>query len=59
MVGLRRYWNKLLNWAIPGRRKRLLIKMIRDAEKLGLYDEPGCCGDWNEIGECSCKKVAK
>jgi len=56
---MKRRWNKFLNWLIPGRRERLLIQMIRDAEELGLYDEPECCGDWNEMGECNCKKVAK
>jgi hypothetical protein len=56
---MKRRWNKFLNWLIPGRKERLLIRMIRDAEELGLYDESKCCGHWNEMGECSCKKVAK
>jgi len=38
MVGLRKYWNKFLNWLIPNRRKNLLIKMMRNDEELGLYD---------------------
>ena len=59
MVGLKKHWNRFLNWLIPNRREKLLVKMIRDAEELGLYDEPECCGDWNEMGECSCKKVVK
>lgn len=36
---MRRYWNKFLNWLIPNRRKNLLIKMMRNDEELGLYDE--------------------
>lgn len=39
MVGLKKYWNKFLNWLIPNRRQKILAKMIRDAEELGLYDE--------------------
>jgi len=37
MVGLRKYWNKFLNWLIPNRRKNLLIKMMRNDEEFGLY----------------------
>lgn len=37
---VKKYWNKFLNWLIPNRRKKLLIKMMRDAEDMGLYDEP-------------------
>ena len=37
MVGLRKHWNKFLNWLIPNRRKNLLIKIMRNDEKLGLY----------------------
>ena len=36
---MKKYWNKFLNWLIPNRRTKILIKMIRHAEKLGLYDE--------------------
>lgn len=38
---IRRYWNKFLNFIIPNRRKKILIKMVRDAERLGLYDDNG------------------
>ena len=36
---MKKYWNKFLNWLIPNRRKKLLIKMIEDSEELRLYDE--------------------
>jgi hypothetical protein len=41
-VGLnfKKYWNKFLNWLMPNRREKILIRMMRDAEELGLYDEP-------------------
>jgi hypothetical protein len=38
MVGLKKHWNKFLNWLIPNRRRNLLIKMMRNDEELGLYD---------------------
>jgi hypothetical protein len=38
---LRRYWNKFLNFIISNRRQKILIKMVRDAERLGLYDDNG------------------
>ncbi len=37
---MKRYWNKFLNWLIPNRREKILIKMMRESEELGLYDEP-------------------
>ena len=37
---MKRYWNKFLNWLIPGRRVRILVKMMQENQKLGLYDEP-------------------
>ena len=37
---MKRYWNKLLNWLIPKRRQKILSKMIKADEELGLYDEP-------------------
>ena len=37
---MRRYWNKFLNWLIPNRRQKILSKMIKADEELGLYDEP-------------------
>ena len=37
---MKRYWNKFLNWLIPGRRVRILVKMMQQNQKLGLYDEP-------------------
>ena len=42
MVGLKfkKYWNKFLNWLIPNRMEKLLIKMVIESEELGLYDEP-------------------
>lgn len=36
---MRRYWNRFLNWLIPNRRQKILIKMIKADEELGLYDE--------------------
>ena len=36
---MKRLWNKFLNWVIPNRRQKILIKMMKDAEELGLYDE--------------------
>jgi hypothetical protein len=39
-INFKKYWNKFLNWLIPNRREKLLIKMIRESEELGLYDEP-------------------
>jgi len=33
-----KYWNKFLNWVIPNRREKLLVKIIQNDEKLGLYD---------------------
>ena len=36
---IRRYWNKFLNFIIPNRRQKILIKMVRDAERLGLYND--------------------
>lgn len=36
---MKRLWNKFLNWLIPNRRRKILIKMMKDAEELGLYDE--------------------
>ena len=38
---IKKYWNKFLNFIIPNRRKKILIKMIRDAEILKLYDNNG------------------
>lgn len=42
MVGLnlKKYWNKFLNWLIPNRREKILARMMRESEELGLYDEP-------------------
>jgi hypothetical protein len=37
---MKRYWNKFLNWLIPNRREKLLIKMVKQNQELGLYDEP-------------------
>ena len=34
-----KYWNKFLNWLIPNRRQKILSKMIKADEELGLYDE--------------------
>lgn len=36
---MKRYWNKFLNWLIPSRRQRILVKMIKADQELGLYDE--------------------
>jgi hypothetical protein len=36
---MKRYWNKFLNWIIPNRRERLLSKIIKIDQDLGLYDE--------------------
>ena len=53
MVGLRRHWNRFLNWLIPGRRARLLAKIMKMDQELGLYE---CCGDWDEFGKCKCNR---
>ena len=37
---MKRYWNKFLNWIIPNRRQRLLAKIMKMDQELGLYDEP-------------------
>lgn len=37
MVGLKRHWNRFLNWLIPNRRKNLLTKMMQNDEELDLY----------------------
>ena len=37
---IKRYWNKFLNWLIPNRRQKILIKMMKESEEMGLYDEP-------------------
>lgn len=39
MVGLRKHWNRFLNWILPGRRARLLSEMMKRDQELGLYDE--------------------
>lgn len=39
MVGLKRHWNRFLNWLFPGRRARLLSEMMKRDQELGLYDE--------------------
>lgn len=37
---MKRYWNKFLNWLIPNRREKIIIKMVKQNQELGLYDEP-------------------
>lgn len=37
---MRRYWNKFLNWLIPNRREKILTKMVKQSQEIGLYDEP-------------------
>jgi len=39
MVGLRKHWNRFLNWILPGRRARILSEMMKKDQELGLYDE--------------------
>ena len=53
MVGLnmKKSWNKFLNWLIPGRRIRILARMVQQNQKTGQYE---CCGKWDEFGKCSC-----
>ena len=36
---MKRYWNKFLNWLIPNRKERLLSKIMKIDQELGLYDE--------------------
>lgn len=36
---MKRYWNKFLNWLIPNRREKLLIKMVKQNQELGLYNK--------------------
>ena len=38
-MGLRRHWNRFLNWLIPGRRSRLISEIMKRDQELGLYDE--------------------
>ena len=35
---MKRYWNKFLNWLIPKRRERLLAKIMKLDQELGIYD---------------------
>jgi len=37
---MKKYWNKFLNWLIPNRREKLLSKIMKIDQELGLYDEP-------------------
>ena len=37
---IKKYYNKFLNWLIPGRRSRILAKMISNDQRLGLYEDP-------------------
>lgn len=39
MNQVKRYWNNFLNWLIPNRRQKLLSKMVRQDQELGLYGE--------------------
>ncbi len=39
MVGLRKHWNRFLNWILPGRRARILSEIMKRDQELGLYDE--------------------
>lgn len=36
---MEKYWNRFLNWLIPGRRARLLAKIMKMDQEAGLYDE--------------------
>lgn len=47
-----KYYNIFLNWIIPNRRSRLLQKMMKQDQELGLYD---CCRNYDELGKCKCK----
>jgi len=38
MSKIRKYWNKFLNFIIPGRRRKLLSKIMRQDQELGLYE---------------------
>jgi len=40
MSKLKKIWNRFLNRVIPGRRARLLAKIMQLDQELGLYDEP-------------------
>lgn len=37
---MKKYWNKFLNWLIPNRREKILRKMMKESQEMGLYDEP-------------------
>lgn len=54
MVGLRRHWNRFLNWLIPGRRAKLIDEIMKRDQELGLYK---CCGNWDEFGKCECTRI--
>ena len=38
-MGLKKSWNRFLNWLIPSRRARLLSEIMKRDQELGLYDE--------------------
>jgi hypothetical protein len=37
-TNVRKYWNKFLNFIIPNRTERLLSKMMKQDQELGLYE---------------------
>lgn len=39
MVGLKRHWNRFLNWLFPNRRAKILSEIMKRDQELGLYDE--------------------
>lgn len=54
MGSFKRYLNKFLNFVIPGRRERILSKMMQADQDAGLYDDwervinDGIEEDWDE-----------
>jgi len=38
MSKIRKYWNKFLNFIIPSRREKLLSKIMKQDQELGLYN---------------------
>ena len=53
----KKYWNRFLNWILPGRRARLLSEIMKRDQETGLYDKPICCSQWDEFGRCACENT--
>ena len=45
---MKKYYNKFLNWLIPGRRSRILAEIMRLDQEMGLYDKEPFKSNKNE-----------